>query len=143
MSNFGIQSKKYLSTAHPDLQKLFNDLRLPNCTIISGGRSLAQEKDYFYGTNLTGINPAKEILSKTLNSKHIFVNEITYALDVAPDPVNFDRKNYVLDQCYFAGVVMTIAKELNINIRWGGDWDRDNQVSDETFEDLDHFELRS
>ena len=26
------------------------------------------------------------------------------------------------------------------NIHWGGDWDRDTEVNDQTFNDLAHFE---
>ena len=30
---------------------------------------------------------------------------------------------------------------MNIKLRWGGDWDRDTQVKDNSFDDLLHFEL--
>ncbi len=43
---------------------------------------------------------------------------------------------------YFAGLVMGIAKQMDIEIRWGGDWDRDNEpVTDQEFQDLVHFEF--
>ena len=30
---------------------------------------------------------------------------------------------------------------MNIKIRWGGDWDSDNIMKDQTFNDLPHFEI--
>jgi peptidoglycan L-alanyl-D-glutamate endopeptidase CwlK len=43
--------------------------------------------------------------------------------------------------CFFAGMVKAKALELGIKIRWGGDWDSDNDVNDQKFNDLVHFEL--
>ena len=33
------------------------------------------------------------------------------------------------------------AVELGIRLRWGGDWDGDNELRDQTFNDLVHFEV--
>lgn len=41
----------------------------------------------------------------------------------------------------FGGFVKGIAQHMGIPIRWGGDWDGDNQMSDQKFDDLPHFEL--
>ena len=30
---------------------------------------------------------------------------------------------------------------MDINLRWGGDWDQDTEVKDNRFDDLGHFEL--
>jgi hypothetical protein len=35
---------------------------------------------------------------------------------------------------YMAGVILTVAKMLNKQIEWGGDWT--------TFKDLPHFEIK-
>ena len=40
-----------------------------------------------------------------------------------------------------AGVVISCASELGINIRWGGNWANDNDPRDNNFRDLFHFEL--
>lgn len=42
--------------------------------------------------------------------------------------------------CYFAGYVMRVADELGINVRWGGDWNRNRDPKDDGW-DLVHFEL--
>jgi len=42
---------------------------------------------------------------------------------------------------HFAGVVRAVAYEMDISIRWGGDWDGDWNLFDQTFNDLVHFEV--
>ena len=37
---------------------------------------------------------------------------------------------------------MRVAQDLDIPIRWGGDWDSDNNLNDQNFMDLVHFELK-
>ena len=60
------------------------------------------------------------------------------ALDVCPYPIDWNDK----DRFYnFAGLVKGIAISMDIKIRWGGDWDGDNDLKDQTFFDLPHFEL--
>ena len=39
------------------------------------------------------------------------------------------------------GMLRGIAKQLNTNIRWGGDWDNDGEIADNSFDDLVHVEL--
>ncbi|MGB0749039.1 MAG: M15 family metallopeptidase [Magnetospiraceae bacterium] len=60
------------------------------------------------------------------------------AVDVAPYPIDWsDRDRFH----YFAGFVIAAALTLGIDLRWGGDWDRDTQTRDNRFDDLVHFEL--
>lgn len=129
---FGIKSQTLLKQAHPDLQRLFNRVNeIVQCSILSSGRDLLEQQ----GLVTKG-------LSKTLDSKHLIQPDgFAHAVDVAPDPVDFDRKDYNLDLIYFSGIVMGIAHSMNIRIRCGCDWNRNNQVADEKFKDLDHFEL--
>ena len=42
----------------------------------------------------------------------------------------------------FAGFVMGIATGMGIDIRWGGDWNQNDQVKDNKFDDLPHFEVK-
>lgn len=48
---------------------------------------------------------------------------------------------------YFGGMVLGVAAtfhrlgEMTYPVRWGGDWSRDNDMADQTFNDLPHFEL--
>ncbi len=42
---------------------------------------------------------------------------------------------------YFAGLVRGIAVSWGVKIRWGGDWDMDGDLKDNSFDDLVHFEI--
>ena len=73
-------------------------------------------------------------LSKTMNSKHLTGK----AVDLAPYPIDWnDTKRFY----YFAGLVMGVASEMGIKLRWGGNWDMDYDLNDNNFMDLVHFEL--
>lgn len=44
--------------------------------------------------------------------------------------------------CYLAGIIQACAFELNIPIRWGGNWNGDGEIlTDQSFDDLPHTEL--
>ena len=61
------------------------------------------------------------------------------ACDVAPYPIDWnDRERFHL----FAGFVLGIAKSMEINVRWGGDWNQNFEVDDNQFDDFPHFELK-
>ena len=43
--------------------------------------------------------------------------------------------------CVLAGVVLAVAKMEGAELRWGGNWDMDDEpVTDQDFQDLVHFE---
>ena len=69
-------------------------------------------------------------------SKHNTVP--SQAIDVVSYPISWTDDNQAF---YFSGHVMGIAKMMGINIRYGGDFNRNNQVSDEGFSDRYHFEI--
>ena len=39
-------------------------------------------------------------------------------------------------------MIRGIAKQMGINIRFGGDWDSDGDTKDNNFDDLVHVELK-
>lgn len=72
--------------------------------------------------------------------KHNVVKEgqLSKAVDATPFPVDFkDTKRLY----YFAGMVMGIAHMMGIRLRFGGDWNQDTHLKDETFVDAVHYEL--
>jgi len=135
MPAFSKTSLERLSTCHPDLQTLFNEvIKYFDCAVIVGHRGQA-EQDAAFRDGLSKL--------KWPNGQHNSMPSM--AADVAPYPIDWkDTKRF----CYFAGVVMGIAETLleqgkiSHKIRWGGDWNMNSQVKDETFHDLPHFELR-
>ena len=77
----------------------------------------------------------------TKKSNHNTIPSI--AIDVVPyyayhKHIRYDDTNRMY---YFNGYVMGKASTMGIKLRCGADWDRDTEVSDETFIDLPHFEL--
>lgn len=130
MYKFGTRSKKNLKEAHPDLQKLFKEvIKHYDCAVIEGHRSKEEQNKAYH---------AGKSKLKFPKSKHNKTPSL--AVDVVPWPVDWnDYKQFY----YFGGLVKGIAKQMNIDIRWGGDWDGDNSFKDQSFHDLPHFELRS
>lgn len=64
------------------------------------------------------------------------------AVDIAPLPLNWSNEPKNLARFYvLAGVVMAAARLVGVELRWGGDWDRDFDMSDQSFDDLGHFEV--
>lgn len=133
MPVFGTASKNRLNTCHPDLIRLFNEvIKYYDCTILEGHRGEeAQNEAYRTGKSRL----------KYPHGKH---NSIpSRAVDVVPyfkDPPHI-RWNNTKDFYYFAGIVLGIANQMGIDIRWGGDWNSNHDLTDQTFFDLPHFEL--
>lgn len=141
MGMFSKNSVAMLGTCHPDLQRIFYEVVLfHDCTIIEGTRAIERQKQLFASGK-----------TKTMASKHI--NTPSLAVDAAPFIYGRgipwpDKKlagnTYTKDLCQFylfAGIVLDRADSLGVKLRWGGDWDRDFDLADQTFDDLVHFEL--
>ena len=141
MPHFSKRSAERLATCDRRLQWLFyNVISLYDCTIVQGHRSLEEQQALFEAGR-----------SKVRRGKH---NESpSLAVDVAPwlpgRGIPWPKpgtKSYIKDLAqfyHFAGFVMAVAENVHVPIRWGGDWDRDYDLSDQTFDDLVHFELRN
>ena len=102
----------------------FKVLERHDCKVIYGLRT-HEEQARLYAAKL----------SKTMNSKHL----VGRAIDLDPYPIDWDDTKRFY---YFAGIVLATADEMGIRLRWGGDWDMDNDLNDQKFMDLVHFELR-
>ncbi len=66
------------------------------------------------------------------------------AVDAAPYPIDWsDRERMTLFAGVVQGVAMALYDEGKIDhlVRWGGNWDNDTEVADNSFDDLVHFEL--
>lgn len=129
MPSFGTRSRRRLSTCHPDLQRLFNAVvKHFDCIILEGHRGkYRQNKLFDQGDSEVRFPDGRH------NKKP------SKGIDAAPWPIPDweDLKSFY----YFSGVVRGIARSMGIRIRWGGDWDSDNDLNDQTFNDLIHFEL--
>ena len=129
-----------LNQVTDNLRKLFLtvDHIIPVEILPSTIRTMEQQKDYF----------ARGV-SKTMDSTHLIipgVRELSEAVDAGPYPFSWPKegsKDYWKDWgrlYYFAGVVIAVAHDLKIPIRYGGDWDGDFDLKDQNFYDGVHFE---
>ncbi len=132
MNKYSGTSKSRLETCHPDLQVVFqNVLQICDHSILEGERPREIQDQYF-----------REGKSKLQypNSKHNYSPSLAVdaALYLPGKGVSYNPHHC----CFFAGVVTAVAASLNIVVRWGGNWDQDAEVvTDQTFQDLVHFEL--
>ena len=128
MVSFSKKSERNLSSCHPDIQRLFRVvLEICDCTILEGHRPQEVQEQYFEDGRSRVNWP---------NGKH---NTEPYeALDAAAYPIDWNDK---VKFYYFAGIVKAVSEMMEIPVRWGGDWDGDGDLHDQTFMDLVHFEL--
>ena len=129
MPRFGKRSISRLKTCDQKLQELFYEVvKHFDCSIIEGHRG--QERQ-----NKACADGKSKV--KYPNGKHN--QNPSIAVDVAPYPIDWsDRDRFH----YFGGFVLGVAKEMGMNIRWGGDWNQDTHTKDNKFDDLVHFEIK-
>tara|TARA_R100000808_G_C2041987_1_gene81195 strand:- start:117 stop:497 length:381 start_codon:yes stop_codon:yes gene_type:complete len=124
MPRFGRKSRRVLEGLNEDLQELLNEvIKYVDVSLIEGKRSLDRQKQL-----------KKDGSTKTLNSKHLKGE----AIDLAPYPIDWDDRERFI---YISGIVKGIAYQMGIPIIWGGDWNENQDLSDNNFDDLVHFEL--
>mgnify|MGYP003147078171 CR=1 FL=1 len=125
MPRFGKRSKERLKGVKPELINILNELiKIMDVTIIEGLRTEARQDEL-----------VAQGASKTKFSKHIQGR----AVDLAPYPIDWeDRERFH----YMGGMIRGIAKQMKVDVRWGGDWDSDGEIADNSFDDLVHVELR-
>lgn len=146
---FSKSSLSRLETCHPDLRILFKSIiKRRDCKILCGVRSKAEQDRLF---NL------KKSKLMWPHSKHNVEDPdgLAMACDVVPyfsgkDPAviwpdaSANKWTFIKQMGLyydFHGYVKATADALGISIRWGGDWDGDGDYTDQTFDDLVHFEL--
>ena len=113
----GNRSKDNLSGVHEDLVAVVEkaiEITEKDFTVIEGLRDIERQKELV----ATG-------KSTTLNSRHLD----GHAVDIAPWPISWDW-----DEIYqIADAMKQAAKELNVDLEWGGDW--------KNFPDAPHWQL--
>ena len=129
MPKFGRTSRKRLDSCHEDIREVFNEVvKHYDCSIVCGYRG-EKEQNQAYDKGNSKVKYPKGRHNKFPSN----------AVDVAPYPIDWaDRDGFIL----FAGFVLGVASQKGINLRWGGDWDGDFDLSDNQFDDLVHFELK-
>lgn len=138
MSEFKLSARSLerLQGVHADLVacvKKAITLSTVDFTVSEGVRSLARQKELFNGS------PKK---TWTMKSKHLRqADGVAHAVDLVPivdGKCAWDRCDEVASAMYQA------ATQLDIAIRWGGDWNQNGSSDDEHHRgvyDGPHFEL--
>jgi len=132
-NRYSTVSLERLAGVHPALQDLcFAVLHVHDCTVTYGKRSISEQQRL-----------VSEGLSKTMNSKHLEQEDgYSHAVDLAPYPIDWNNTKRFY---YLAGMMLALAPRYlpdGWKLRWGGDWDMDNDLDDQSFMDLVHFEIR-
>ena len=118
--SFGAKSSERLAQVHPDLQRVFNEAIKDSpldFSITEGLRTKERQKELFSAGK-----------SQTMNSRHLTGKAVDIAV-LVDGKITWDFSKYQV----VAAHIKKVAKELGIDIVWGGDW-----VS---FRDGPHFEL--
>ena len=125
---YSTTSRGRLQTCHPKIQAVFNEvIKHVDCTIICGFRGQEEQNEAFR----TG-HSKKQWPDGAHNTNR------SLAIDAVSCPIDWnDRERHTL----FAGFVLGVAAMLDVQLTWGGDWNRDWRVRDNRFDDLVHFEL--
>lgn len=148
MARYSRVSDGRLDTADPKLQHVFREVIVYfDHSIIYGYRAPELQFDLFKRgrrlesgvwviENRLEVVTFKDGYEKLSNHNY----QPSRAIDAIPYPQDWEDTERM---CYFAGVVMEKARQLGYAdvFRWGGDWDRDTQISDERFVDRPHFEV--
>lgn len=132
MYSFGKSSKAKLETVNNVLASLMEEaiLTSPIDFGITYGHRSAEEQ---YKLFLAGKSKNDGVKVKSKHQEGIAVDIAVYV----NGKITWDAKYYYL----VAGHILGTANSLEIKLRWGGDWDRDTDLDDQTFNDLCHFEL--
>lgn len=131
---FSTQSRAHLDSCDVRLQRVFERvLESIDCTVIEGHRS-QERQDEAFRTEKSQIKWPDGMHNRSPS----------LAVDVAAYPIRWkDRERATL----FAGFVLATALAISHGrgehwrLRWGGDWDSDWRVADNSFDDLWHFEI--
>lgn len=138
MPQFSSISSQRLATCDTRLQAVMEEvIKFYDISILCGHRG-KQEQD-------KAVAEGRSKVSWPYSKHNRFPS---HAVDIAPysrqqhgvPTINnqWDANQFI----FMAGIVFSVADRLNIPLRWGGNWDRDEIVlTDQDFNDLPHFEL--
>jgi len=132
MRKWSKASQAVYDTLDPKLQRLVTRLRdeVIDITLICGHRGEAEQNEAVR----TGHSKVK-----WPEGKHNKLPSV--AVDLRPYPFSIAEPKQWAQLGYLAAWAIVFAREDGFEVRWGGDWDRDNDLTDQTFDDLFHLEI--
>lgn len=136
MYSFSQRSKNNLLFIHPDLVKVMNEAikNSPIDFIITDGIRSTEEQRKLYNQGRT--TPGKIVTNADgVNNKsnhQVKTDGYGYAVDLYPFYNGSAQLNDAKSLKVISDHIKSVAKELGVNVQWGGDW---------KFKDYPHFEL--
>jgi len=134
MYKYGKTSTSRLETCCTKLQRLGRELiKYRDVSILCGYRNEEDQNIAFYKGK-----------SKVKYPDSAHNMSPSRAFDIAPyhsdkPHIHYEDRDEFLE---FAGFVRGIAASLGIDVTWGGDWDSDLDVNDQTFNDWVHWQIK-
>lgn len=132
MRKWSARSQRVLDELDLRLQLVMNRVlqEVADISLIEGHRNESRQ-NYLFEAGFSKV--------KYPDGKHNSFPSV--AVDFQPYPYPRDEKVLWASLAYIAGAAIQIAKQEGITLRWGGDWNQNGKVSDESFHDLFHLEL--
>lgn len=139
-----------LEACHPDLIEVANEA-IKDCPIdfgiVSGHRSQPEQFALFKKGRVKKffkwviLDKSKVV---TYNDGYKNKSKHNHKPSRAFDIIAYVNGKYTYETKYYVFIgawILAKAKEKNINITWGGNFDRDGDIMEGTFNDLGHFQL--
>lgn len=128
------RSKGRLAECHPDLAAVVaKAIAVTDFTVVCGRRGRAEQE--------RAVELGRSKLHYPASKHNAEPPDLSRAVDLAPfrdGAIQWaDRQAFV----YLAGVIRGIAGTMGVKIRWGGDFNRNDNQHDDNFVDMPHFEL--
>jgi len=141
MYSYSRRSQEVLSTLHPKLQLvMMMAIQVVDICLIDGLRDKETQDKYFRNDTSHVQWPYSrhnKTLDPLLDKSEVDVSD---AVDAIPWPTQYrDKEQMILA----AGVILACAALIGVELRWGGDWDRNGIINNkrDDFFDCWHFEL--
>lgn len=152
--SFGKNSLKHRATCHPLLQKVLDKAaEFYNFSVVAGMRGEAEQNDAFargvsklkFPESMHNNNPS---LAFDVYPWHPVYGSLTedssvvYSVGKISGRGESAARYFIREEyCMMAQAIKDAATSVGVELRWGGDWDRDFDRLDQSFNDLAHFEL--
>lgn len=136
---FGPASRSKMAGVHPDLIRVLERAITTSPVdfkVIEGVRTPERQRElYAQGRTKPG-----NVVTWTLKSNHFKQPDgYGHAVDLLPAP--YDWKDLAPFNA-MAKAVLSAAKDLGVNVRWGADWDQDGNPREKGETDSPHFEIK-
>lgn len=144
MPIFGSDSNRKLEGVHPDLVLICREaIKHYDFKVLCGVRDLFAQNDVFNrGMSKVKFPDSKHniITNEEARQFGLTPRPLALAVDLAPWPIDW-AQDKVSRFFYLAGVIQTVASVLTMHIRWGHDFNQNQNFYDQNFIDAPHFEL--